>query len=295
MTTVGELVQRIQQRMHSWTGVREATSYLQVAIDTDDLTFQVANADSTITQGMIEVDDELMEVESVEGTTVKILPFGRGSEDSVAASHLLNARVVNDPWFPKSAILNNLQETVMEVCPDLFQVKKTTVNWNITQIAYGLPADCDRVLNVSYDTPGPWKKWPKTKRWVYNPDADATDFPNGKSIEIYDSIISGYKVQVTYAAPYTVPTSTSQTLASLGIAESAASCLIYGTCWRLMQVMENSRLQLRAAEQFARQDSVPAGATTNLAKQLFAMYSQFRMEERKRLLTLNPSQPHYTR
>ena len=102
-------------------------------------------------------------------------------------------------------------------------------------------------------------------------------------------------MQVTYAAPYTVPSSSAETLSSLGIQETAGACLIYGTCWRLIQVMETSRLQIRTAEQFARQDSVPAGANTNLAKQLFAMYSQFRMEERKRLLTLNPSQPHYTR
>jgi hypothetical protein len=295
MTTVADLIREINQRMHSWTGVREATSYLTGAIDADDLTFQVANAENNITVGFIEVDDELMEVESVEGTTVRILPFGRGASGSTATTHGVNARVTNDPWFPKASVLSNLQETVREVCPDLFQVKKTTFTWNPVFVSYELPADLDRILNVQFDSPGPWKKWFKAKCWNYNSDANVTEFPSGKSIEVYDSITSGFTVQVTYAAPYTVPTSTASTLASLGIQETASAALIYGTCWRLMQVMENSRLQLRTAEQFARQDSVPAGATTNLAKQLFAMYSQFRMEERKRLLTLNPSQPHYTR
>lgn len=294
MTTIAELIQQISFKLHGQTGIKEQLTYLTSAIDATATDLVVANGNQ-VHIGLIEVDSELMLVEAQDGNNVKLYPFGRGQEGTTAVAHAINAKVTNDPVFPTESIFKAIQEAILEISPDLFQVKKYEFPWNTTHVSYGLPADVDRVLQVSYDTPGPWKMWPKLSRWSYNSDASVADFTNGKSIEVYDGLIPGFNVQVTYAAPYTVPTTTSDTFASLGVQETMKDVIMFNVCWRLTQSLESSRLQIRSAESRSREEAVEAGAITNLARQFFAMYSQRFAEERRRLLTLHPAPVHWTR
>lgn len=294
MTTVANLIQNITQRMHSFTVVREQVTYLTTPVDADDTTLQVANG-QRVARGLIEIDEELMLVDAVEGNEVRLFPFGRAQENSSAASHLVEAKVINDPLFPTVDVLRTIQDTVHQVCPELFQVKSTEIQYSSAQLTYPLPADVDRVLQITGDVPGATGMWPKLTHWRFERSASPTEYATGKSLDLYESMTPGFLFRVTYAAPYTVPVSTSDTLEDLGIQESVREVIELGATWRLTQYLETGRLQMQSIEQFARQEAVPPGSVTNLAKQLYAMFAQRKAEERNRLLQLNPAPMHFTR
>lgn len=292
MTTIGDVVSEVSLMLHGLTGIRERMTNLATAIDADDVALNVANG-NRITVGLIEIDEELMLVDSVDQNSVLLFPDGRAEEGTTAVSHALNARIVNDPIFPKIAIIRAIRDTVNEIHPDVYQVKTTTLTWSPARFTYELPADVDRVLEVKFDIPGPTGYWPYAGAWTYDPSADTTEYPTGKTLTVDEWITPGFRVHVTYAAPFGTVTTSTQDFTTLGIPESCRDLLIYGAAWRLTQSMEPSRLQMQAVEQFARQDAVPVNANTQLAKQWFAMYSSFRERERKRLLALRPMQIHY--
>lgn len=293
MTTIRELVRDISFRLHSYTGIREQVTYLTSPIDADDTTLQVSNG-ARISRGLIEVDDELMLVEEVEGNEVKIYPFGRGREGSVATSHAVNTEVTNDPQLPKQSIFQAVRDTIVSLHPDLFQVKRATFVFNPAQFVYELPADVDRILEVTFDIPGPTGQWPRMYAWKFLTDANVDRYPSGKAIELGQAAYPGFTVQVTYAAPYGTPTSMDDTLESLGVQASVQEIVWLGTAWRATQILEPSRLTLQSVENMARAESVPPGAITNLARQWFAQFTLRKDEERRRLLTLHEQQIHRT-
>lgn len=292
--TVADLVNDIYSRLHSFTGLREQVTYLLTPVTTTETTLQVANGDR-ISRGLIEVNDELMLVEAVESNSVRLFPFGRAQDGSTAASHDLNTKVTNDPLLPTVQILKAIQETCLQVHPDLFQVKTTQITYSPAKVTYDLPGDVDRVLQVTAQTPGPSGMWPVLRNYRYDQSAATTSYLTGKSLDVYDRITSGYKLNVTYAAPYGTPQAMTDTVESLGIQDSVREVILLGACWRLTQNLEPARLQIRSVEQLARQEAVPPGAITNLAKQFYAQFQLRATEERKRLLALHPQQIFRTR
>lgn len=294
MTTIREMVDDIDQRLHSFTGTQEQFTYLTAPIDVSATTLNVGHPD-VILKGLIEIDDELMLVDRAQDANVTLYPFGRAQGGTTAASHAQNARVVNDPQFPRQAIFKAVAETIDALHPTLFQVKKTELTWSIPVFTYALPADVDRVLEVKYDTIGPYKVWNRSINWSEDLFANTADFPSGKSIEIRARIVPGQKVQITYAAPFSQAANFTQSLSDLGVPRSAEDVVLFGAMWRLMTVMEGTRLQMEAVEQYARQQAVQPGAITAYKRELYATFQQRLGEERARLLTLAPRPIHFTR
>lgn len=294
MTTIANLVDKISTRMHSFTGIHEQVTYLASPVTETETVLQVGNG-ARVSIGIIEVDDELMLVDAVEGNEVRLLPFGRGRNGSTAASHATNAMVTNDPLLPRQDIFDAICETLNQIHPDLFAVKTTDITYQPARLTYELPADADRVLQVTGDIPGPSGLWGKVTGWQFERSAAVSEYPSGRALNLFDSITPGYKLHVTYAAPYGTPASMSDSLESLGVQDGVREVVTLGACWRLVQSLEPARLQLQAVEQLAREQAVPAGAATNLAKQLWAMFDLRKKEERARLIALNPLQIHRTR
>lgn len=294
MTTVAEVVEEVNATLHSYTGIREQVTYLTSEMSNTTLKMDVNNG-SRVTQGYVEVGDELVEVNDVDEEVVTLLPDGRGRRQSEAQTHPKHTRVTNDPMFSQSGILRTLAHAVASMHPQLFRVKTTEIVFNPAKFSYELPEDVDRVLEVRYGTPGPSDVWPQAGRWNFIRSANSGDFPSGKALDVYEPITPGYTMHVTYAGPYGRVTSPEDTLEDLGIQESVRDVLLYGTCWRLAQGLTASRLHMHAVEQMARQEAVPPDAHTNLSRQFFSIYAQRLAEERRRLLALHPQQIHRTR
>jgi hypothetical protein len=286
VTTVSALIDQIASHLHGFTDIIEPTTYLTAPCDNDDTVLSVQHG-TKITQGYVEVDDELIHVDTVGGASFTTMPFGRGVSGSTAASHAAGARVINDPQFPRVRIFDALKRAILQVQPDLFTVKSSTFTSSPVQTTYEIPADVDRVLKVQYQVIGPSQEWLTISGWTVDQDADTA---SGKAIVLYTPVQSGRTVQVIYAGPYTNPTTTSDDLeATCKIPASAHDVLMWNVCWQLVQFMEIKRVDMRAVEQQARAQGVAVGDPSKIAKQLYAMYELRKGEERRRLLTTHPA------
>lgn len=293
MTTVAELIDQCSGMLHSYTGTVEASTFLTASIGTADTVLTVAHP-TRMLQGIIEIDDELMQVSDQGTTDVTLYPFGRGVNGTTAAAHAINAKVTNDPLVPRKRLFEEMVATVRQ-CADLFQVETAALTSEVMTNTYELPAACKRVLRVQYETIGPSQEWPSTRLWAVDHNADVTTFPTGKSITINNYIgVPGQPIQITYAADLPVPTATSDDLETLGIPAEMHDLLRFGTCWRAVQMMAPSRLNVRAVEA-PETNGVSPNSIKEVAQQFFALFSMRRDEERKRLQLLYPPRPHRVR
>lgn len=290
MTTYNDLVQRCRAALHSFSGFHEQVTWLTAEIAGADLNLQV-NDSAQVRVGIIEVDDELMYVSSTTGDTVVLAPFGRGYLGTTATTHDLNAQVTNSPMFPRHDIKAALDQCVKAVYPQLFQVKKVLLEYNIGQVTYELPADADEVLTVEWertDTSGFWE--PMLEWDLVENSEEAT----GKAIHLLETAFQAAQVQVTYIAPFE-PFSGDDTLADAGFNESVDDILVFGALSRIIRAMDITRLQTRNAENYARAGFVSAKDAMNVANGYYAYYQQRLAEERNRLLKQYPPRPHFTR
>lgn len=291
MTTLNQFVDQASAMLHSYTGVLEATTYLSAGITATDLVLPVAHP-SYLTRGLVEVDNELMHVNTVAETSAQLMPFGRGTQNTTALTHTINSRVTNDPIFPRQRIIEAFNRCLQNVQLELYAVKTTTFTYSPVRTSYPVPTDLLRVLSVQYQVVGPTQEWVNVTHW----DVDRnTDTGTGQAIIIHEDIQPGRTVQVTYAAELTVPATPATDLETIGIPVWMQSVLMYGTAWEIVQFMEPARLQLRAVEARTEAAGVTPGSYSNLAKQLYAMYQMRLDAARKRLLTTHPSPKHYTR
>jgi len=232
---------------------------------------------------------------SDQGTTdVTLFPFGRGAGGTTPATHALGAKVTTDPLVPRQRVFQELLNTIRQ-CSDLYQVKTAPLTSSPVVNTYPLPADCRRVLKVQWDTIGPSLEWPANRTWTVDTSADLTTFPTGKSITIDGDIgVPGQGIQVTYAADLGVPTSTSDTLETLGIPAQMHEVFVLGSCWRAVQKMAPAKLNARAVEDPST-NGVSPSTIKDVAQQFFSIFTLRRQEEKKRLDLQNPPRPHRVR
>jgi len=85
MTTFNEMVEEVLINLEGFTLRQDRTTYLTAAIDSDDLTIALASGDN-IGKGIVEIDDELIHIDSVDRSdrSATISPFGRGYRGTTA-------------------------------------------------------------------------------------------------------------------------------------------------------------------------------------------------------------------
>lgn len=295
MTTVSQLLERCSQTLHSYTGTVESVTFLTASIDADDLTLSVQHP-TRILQGIIEIDDELMQVSDQGTTDVTLFPFGRGVNGSTAVAHPINSKIINDPLVPRARLFEEMKAVIREVGGgELFQIKTTSLTSAAVANTYALPADCRRVLKVQWDTIGPSLEWPANRTWAIDHNADVATFPTGKSITIDGCLgVPGQGIQITYAVDLPVPATTADDLETLGIPAEMHDVLEFGVCWRAVQKMAPSKLNARAVED-PTTNGVSPSSIKDVAQQLYALFTVRRDEEKRRLALLYPPRPHRVR
>lgn len=277
--------------LHSYTGTLESNTYLTTGITASDLTVSIQHP-SYINRGLIEIGEELLHVANVGDTSATLMPFGRGVMNTNAVPHAINSRVTNDPFFPRQQIFEAMKRCIHNIQLDLYTIKPFTFVYTTVQTTYEIPADVTRVIAVQYEVVGPSREWVNVNHWDIDQNAATT---SGKAIVLRECIQAGRTVQVIYAAQLPIPLTPGDDFEALGIPEWMQPVILYGACWEMVQFMEPQRLNLRSVEQRTQAQVDPAGAASNVAKQLYAMY-QLRLENaRKRLLTTHPTPKHYVR
>lgn len=291
MTTLGDLIGSIASALHSYTGIQEPSTYLTSSMSNSTLTQAVADS-SQVMRGIIEIDDELMYVDTSDANSITIAPFGRGYRGSTAAAHNQNAQVVVDPMFPRSEVRRAIDQIVLGLYPNLFQIKTADITYNATAVGYDLPADCANVLDVKYKFSGdPTNYWRPLSGWAFDPNSPAT---NGKSLNLFDFVPVGSTIRVVYQAAFGAFTTNDDTLASIGLKEDWADLIVYGVTSRMVRFLDPVRLQIAAVENATRSQFVATGDAGKVANQLYAMYQQRLTEERKKLLELTKPRMNFT-
>lgn len=297
MPTFKELVDEVALTMNGYVGNEVDSTYLTSGIGTSDISFTVADG-TIISTGLIEIDDELMWVQSkIESSgSITLHPQGRGWLSTTAATHVANAAVKANPPLPRKAIKDAVNDAIRGTWPALFRVAQTSITALGARITYSLPAEAMDALSVSWQVPGPTQRWWPIRRYRVDKMADATAFPTGKSIDIMEDVVPGRRISVTYSAvPNPLVNDSDDFEAITGLVNSARDVVVLGATSKLLGYQEAHRIQGSSVESSERGEDVPAGAAVNAAKYLYSLYLQRREEEREELLRRYPPRGYLVR
>lgn len=298
MPTLGDIKGRIKQLLQGYTRSQEQITWLTQTMAPTDVTFNVDISTSpAINRGLVEIDNELINVTKYDTTTgiitVAANVNGRGQEGTTPASHAINAIVTADPDFPMQRITEAINQTIQATYPDLYQMGTTDFAKVAARYEYPMPTQVEDIVRVTADTIGPSRVKFPVQNWRFNPQAQLDPvggLTTGKSLEIMDFIVPGRTVHVVYAfPPGTLVNDTDDYLTVVGYPERTIDMVMYGATARLLSGVESARLQQKAVESTERAPLVPTGAASNAANYYWKLYNDRLAQEVDRLHQLFPS------
>jgi hypothetical protein len=296
-TTYANLVDDVLLNLSGYTLRQDRTTHLTGNITTSSTTLNLASV-SNIGKGLIEIDDELIWIDSYDriSNTATVPPYGRGYNGTVAAAHSMNTKVTVAPSFPKTVVKKTINDTIDAVFPKLFAVGTHTFTLQATKTAYEIPADVQTVLYVSWSVVGPSSEWLPVKSWRHDPLANATSFTTRNSVSVYDRITPGRTVQVYYLKkPSTLSASGDVFETVTGLPSSCKDVIMYGSAYRLASFIDPGRLTYTSAEADNTDTKIQYGSGASTARFLLALFTQRLTEESEKLRDVYPSKIHYTR
>ena len=295
MSTFVNLIDETNLALTGYTNRQDQATFLTADIGSTDTTFTVADG-TVLTRGLVEIDDELIWVDSFDRTTntATIPGYGRGFRDTTATTHSAGTRVTISPSFPRSVIRRNLNLAIDGVYPDLFGIYYTTFTWQAAVTTYQLPNEAIDILGCSWQTIGPSKEWLPVRHYRIDRMANPTTWGTGKTVSIREGIIPGRTVMVTYTKKPTTLTYDSDDFTLTGLSDSAREIIILGAAYRTAMYLDMGRVPAATAEADAQQGNDPIGSAANIGRMLQQMYNQRLLVEVRRLQVQYPPRTHYT-
>lgn len=299
MTTFDGLLARIRQQVSGYT--KDQAAYAELAADmaSGDVTFTVtSDTEQSISRGLVEIDDELLLVKRYDASSgvVSVLAGlnGRGAEGTIPAAHAANSLITTSPKYPRARMREAVNDVLSSLYPQLV-VFDTTVISNISVVLeYGMPADALDVWAVSDSLVGPTKVWMQGLNYRFNPTADTSAFPTGKSIQLFDPVTPGQPMLIKYTkAPQALVNGSDDFAAVTGLPERCVDLVVWGAAARLLPAYDAARLQQSSIESTERAPLVPPSSATKTAQYYMAMYQQRLEEERMRMFEENPQTTSY--
>jgi len=295
VSTFVNLIDETNLALTGYTNRQDQATFLTADIGSTDTTFTVADG-TVLTRGLVEIDDELIWVDSFDRTTntATIPSYGRGFRDTTATTHSAGTRVTISPSFPRSVIRRNLNLAIDGVYPDLFGTFYTTFTWQAAVTTYQLPNEAVDILGASWQTIGPSKEWLPVRHYRIDRMANPTTWGSGKTISIREGIIPGRTVMITYTKKPTTLTYDTDDFSMTGLSESAREVIILGAAYRTAMYLDMGRVPAATAEADAQQGNDPIGSAANIGRVLQQMYNQRLLVEVRRLQEQYPPRTHYT-
>lgn len=303
-TTLSNLIDDVQIDISGFTYRQDRATYLTEACTSGALVLKVASTDN-IGKGIIEIDDELMWVDSYDrqANTITIAPFGRGYNATVAASHAAFTKVVITPTYPRLAVKRAINDTINAVYPKVFATGSTTVNFLASRTTYQVPSEAIQILHMAWRTVGPTREWLPIRQWRWDPLAnttvwtpDSTDPGQARTVSIYDNVLPGRPIQIVYAhLPRTMDNNTDVFETTTGLPSSMRDVVIYGAAYRLTSYVDPARISITSATADELDSKRPYGTGTSVAKNLQALYMQRLEEESLKQKLQFPVRVHYSR
>lgn len=297
MTTLNNIIDDVQMDLSGFTYRQDRATYLLTAVTTSDLIINVASTDN-IGKGIIEIDDEMMWVDSYDrqANTITIAPFGRGYNGTTAAAHDVHAKVTITPTYPRYAVKRAINDTISAVYPKVFAVSSTELTFLASRTTYALPQDAIQILSMAWQSVGPTKEWLPVRQWRWDPIANSGAFPTGRTVSVYDNILPGRKIQTVYAhLPNQMASNADDFESVTGLPTSMRDVVAYGAAWRLSSYIDPARISITSAAADEIDSKRPYGTGTNVTKQLQALYQNRLEEESLKQKLQYPTRVHYSR
>jgi len=297
MTTFNNLIDDVQLDLSGFTYRQDRVTYLVGAATSSDLVLNVASTEN-IGKGIVEIDDEMMWVDSYDrqANTITIAPFGRGYNGTTAVAHSTNTKVTITPTYPRYAVKRAINDTVGAVYPKVFATGSSAVSFLASRTTYPLPADAVQILSMAWQSVGPTKEWLPIRQWRWDPLAYATSFPTGKSVSIYDNVLPGRTINIIYAHIPSAMSNLSDDFETVtGLPSSMKDVIIYGAAWRLSSYVDPARISISSPAADELDVKRPYGTGTNVTKNLQALYLQRLEEESLKQKLQYPTRVHYSR
>jgi len=291
-----DVINETQLALTGYTQRQDQATFLPFVMGATDLSF-IVNDGTVLTRGMVEIDDELIWVDSFDRTTntATIPSYGRGFRDTVAVPHTVGSRVTIAPSFPRSVIRRNINLAIDGVYPDLFGTYYTTFTWVASRTTYALPQEAIDVIGLSWQTIGPSLEWLPIRHYRLDRMANPVTWNSGKTISIREGIIPGRTVQVTYTKkPTIMQYDTDDFAATTGLSDSAREVIILGAAYRTAMYLDLGRVPAFSAESDAMRANDPIGSAGNIGRMIQQLYQQRLLIEVRRLQEQFPPRTHYS-
>jgi hypothetical protein len=305
MTTLAQMIDEVLINLSGYTYQQDRSTYLRTPVTTltspsTSPTILSLGDTSNVGKGILEIDEELMWVDSFDrvGNTATVSPYGRGYLGTPATTHAADAKVTISPIFPRYVIKKAINDTIRAMGASLLSVKQTTFPFNAAVNTYEFEnLNIENILTMSWQDTGPSKEWIRIRRWDFDPFADVTTWgANSQTVSIYDFITPGRTVKVMYATPPTpMENSNDVFTTTTGYPESARDIAILGASYRLLAYLDPARAGQTSPQADETDGKRPFGASGTSTKQLFALYSQRLSEEVSTQQNQYPPRIHYTR
>lgn len=305
MTTLAQMIDEVLINLSGYTYQQDRSTYLRSAVTTltspsTAPTILSLGDTSNVGKGVLEVDEELMWVDSFDrvANTATVSPYGRGYLGTTAATHAADAKVTISPIFPRYVIKKAINDTIRAMGASLLSIKQTTFPFNAAVNTYEFEnLNIENILTMSWQDTGPSKEWIRIRRWDFDPFADVDTWgSNSQTVTIYDWITPGRTIKVMYATPPTPLENDTDVFTTVtGYPEAARDIVILGTSYRLLAYLDPARAGQISPQADETDGKRPYGASASATKQLFALYSQRLNEEVKTQQNQYPPRIHYTR
>ena len=304
-TTFSNMVDEVLINLSGYTFQQDRSTYLTTAVTTltspssSPLILSLASTDN-VGKGIVEVDDELMWVNSFDrvANTATIAPYGRGYLGTTAATHAVDAKVTVSPIFPRYTVKKAINDTINAIGGSLLSIKQTTFTFNPAVTTYEFEnLNIENILTMMWQDIGPSKEWIRIRRWDFDPFADVAVWGSGsQTVTVGDFITPGRTVKVMYTTRPTTLTNASDVFnTTTGLPESSKDVVVLGAAYRLLAYLDPAR----ASQISPQADEIDAkrafGSANSAARQLYALYQQRLNEEVKAQQAQYPTRVHYTR
>lgn len=269
---------------------RQELNRLTADITTTAATLTIDFAAGSIATGAtIAIDLELLYVWSVSGSTVTVQ---RGVRGSTAAAHTAGALITVNPVVSDFRVLKEVNFELLSLSSPangLYRVKTITTTVT-TASSYDLASDVIDVLAVQWNEYGPYRDWPRTRRWDLLANQDTSIFPSGYALQLYTPPPVGRTLRVTYSAAFsTLAALTDDVQVTTGLPATANDIPAIGAAARLLSAREARRSSLDAQPESRQAQDVPPGVARTAAAALFALRKQRITEEAARLTSTYPT------
>lgn len=303
------MIDEVLLNLSGYTLQQDRSTYLKTAVSTTTSsstspTVLSLGSTSDLGKGIIEIDEELMWVDSYDrvANTATVAPYGRGFMGTTAATHAADSKVAVSPTFPRSVVKRAINDAIKGVGNNLLAVKQTTFTYNPVVTTYAFAnMGIRNILNISWQTIGPSKEWKAVRHWSWDAASNASAFgydPTDKvqTVTVGDYITPGRTVQVNYTTIPTVMTNNTDDFEdTTGLPITAKDVIILGAAWRLITYLDPARAAMISPQADETDSKRPYGSSATASKQLYALYQQRLSEEVMAQQKQYPIRVHYSR